>query len=280
MALGKQAGIPVVVKLHGSDLLTLDDHRGRERRTVEVLRGADGLVAVSGHLAAKVKEYGVPEQRVRVIYDGIDQSLFHPGCRREARRRLGLPAEGRIVLYIGNLVPIKGLDVLVKACASMGRGIPYTCYLIGQGPLRATLERQVRQAGLADRIRLLGPRPHAQLPDWYRAADVFVLPSRSEGVPIVLLEAAACGTPFVASRVGGIPEITHLGIHQLVPPGASAELASALHGFLDGPPRTAVPPVTSARSHADAAGEVAAYLEGILDQFAATARCSVQKCCA
>jgi glycosyltransferase involved in cell wall biosynthesis len=107
---------------------------------------------------------------------------------------------------------------------------------------------------LGDRVRFVGPVLNELLPDWYRAADVVVLPSRSEGVPNVLLEAAACGTPFVASRVGGIPEIAHLGPSRLVPPGDVESLATALKASLALPRPT--PSGTPPRTRADAAHDL------------------------
>src|SRR5581483_6433525 len=118
-----------------------------------------------------------------------------------------LPEDRPLVLFIGNLVPVKGVEVLIDACSRLaGRGVRFTACLIGQGPLRGKLEGQIARLGLGECVRLVGGLPHHQLGDWYRAAGVFVLPSYSEGVPSVLLEAAACGTRVVASEVGGIPE--------------------------------------------------------------------------
>jgi glycosyltransferase involved in cell wall biosynthesis len=101
------------------------------------------------------------------------------------------------------------------------------------------------------------------LPDWYRAADVFVLPSRSEGVPNVLLEAMACGRPFVATRVGGIPEIAHLGRGRLVPPGDVRSLTIAVRESLANSPQLPTSQ-TSIRSHADSAAELASLFEEVI----------------
>src|SRR5207248_2291820 len=136
-------------------------------------------------------------------------------------------------LWVGRMVRVKGLDVLLPACALLRRrGLVFRLYLVGGGPLRQALEAQARQLGLADSVCFPGPRPHEQLPDWYRAADLTILPSRSEGLPNVLRESLACGTGFVASRVGGIPEITAEPFSRLVPPGDSRALAEALDSSL------------------------------------------------
>jgi glycosyltransferase involved in cell wall biosynthesis len=243
----------VVVKVHGSDVLLLQRYPARIRKTIEALRKADGIIAVSQDLACRIHKMGVRAAPVDVIHDGVEINLFHPGPMLQARQSLGLESDGSIILFVGNLVPVKGIDVLIAACARMHRaGLAFSCNLIGEGPLRATLDRQIRQLGLENSVHLLGSKPHAELPDWYRAATVVALASHSEGVPNVLLEAAASGTPFVASRVGGIPEIAHLGASRLVPAGDMAALADALTEFLTGPrsPRP-VPAIRNAKATAE-----------------------------
>jgi glycosyltransferase involved in cell wall biosynthesis len=266
--LGRRAGVPVVVKVHGSDILTLPQTPGRGRRTAETMREADGVIAVSRDLAEKVTAMGADPRRVTVVYDGVDASGFHPGDQSDARRRVNIPGHDPVILFVGNLLPVKGVDVLIDACARLARqGKAFRCFMIGQGPLRESLRQQIAQRGLADRVTLVGPVLHADLPDWFRAADVFVLPSRSEGVPCVLLEAAACQTPYVASRVGGIPEIAHLNRGEMVPPGDAAELAGAIER-VSASPATRKPEDAYNRSHADAAGEIAAFCERILADHA------------
>jgi glycosyltransferase involved in cell wall biosynthesis len=130
--------------------------------------------------------------------------------------------------------------------------------------MRGQLQKQIVGSNLENRIRILGPILQKELPDWYRSANVVVLPSFTEGVPNVLLEATACGTPFVASRVGGIPEITHLGVNLLVPPGNSQALADAIRQFLTPACSGPVSAVAPMRSHAQAASELAHVFEKVL----------------
>jgi glycosyltransferase involved in cell wall biosynthesis len=261
--LGHAAGLPVVINVVGSDVLLVGGVR--RRRTTDALRRADGIWAVSQDLANGVADMGVAPDRVRVIYNGVDTALFTPGDRRAARARLGLPADERAVLFVGNFVPVKGLDVLIDALGRARSGnIGFTCRLIGHGPLRAALERRAAAARVVDRLVFTGPVAHDRLPDWFRAADLVVLPSRSEGVPNVLLEAAACGTPYVATRVGGIPEIAGRAHHLLVPPGDPGALADALARGLTGRVDPPTEPVAAARSFDDAAAELAAYLSEVI----------------
>jgi glycosyltransferase involved in cell wall biosynthesis len=264
--LGHRVGLPVVLKVHGSDVLTLPQTRGRGPVTTQALRGADAVIAVSQDLAEKVVQMGADAARVSVVYDGIDSSRFHPGPRQVARERLGIPEDEPMILFVGNLVPVKGVDVLIQACARLAsRGLRFRCLVIGQGPLRAELAQQVEEAGLARRVTLVGPVAHAELPDWYRAADLFVLPSYSEGVPCVLLEAAACQTPFVATRVGGIPEIAHFNHGRLVGSGDAAALADAMALMLSNPAERRSHGAFN-RTHDDAAREIETVFRRVLSE--------------
>lgn len=241
--LARARGIPVVVKVHGSDIKLLGQYPGRLRRTADALRAADAVIAVSQDLVEQVAALGVDRGKVRLIYNGVDASVFHPGPKREARARLGIGGDSPLLVFAGNLFPVKGVDVLLGGLARMkSGGAVARLAVIGQGPLKPALERQAAEQGISDLVTFLGPLPQADLADWYRAADLFVLPSRSEGVPNVLLEASACGCPWVASRVGGIPEIAHLGRSRLVPPEDPAELAAGIRDSLGRPPADPVPP--------------------------------------
>lgn len=269
--LGRQAGLPVVVKVHGSDILTLAHVPGRGKPTARAMRHADGVVAVSRDLADKVVRMGADPARVTVVYDGIDSTRFHPGSKAEARQRIGIGGgDEPVILFVGNLVPVKGIDVLIDACARLVRGGDgVRCFIVGQGPLRQTLEQQAARLGIADNINFVGPVLHANLPDWFRAADVFVLPSHSEGVPCVLLEAAGCRTPYVASRVGGIPEIADWNRGETVAPGDAGSLAEAISRMLSTTGERAADGdrKTFDRSHADAAGEIGVFCERVLNDY-------------
>ena len=158
-----------------------------------------------------------------------------PGDRLADRTNLGIGPDERLLLFVGNLVPVKAIDVLLRACVEPAQGRAVPSGHCRAGPLRTALEGASRKLGLAARVQFVGGIPQTELPRWYRAADVFVLPSHSEGVPNVLLEAFACGTPWVASRIGGIPEIAHLGVSRMVAPSTPSELAVAIRETLDSP---------------------------------------------
>jgi len=242
--LAHEAGLPVAVKVHGSDVLLLDQSIARRRRTIEALNRADMIITVSKHLAREVIALGVANEKIFVVRNGVDCNLFHPGSRQTARTRLGLPIDEEperepkkppvpLLFFVGNLVAVKGPDVLIEACALLARrSVSFDCRMIGQGPMYRVLERKIREAQLPQRVRLMGSRPLEEMPHWYRAADVVILPSRSEGLPNVLMEANACGAQMIASRVGGISEVTENGRLVLVPPNNAAALAAAIEHIL------------------------------------------------
>jgi glycosyltransferase involved in cell wall biosynthesis len=262
--LAREVGLPVAVKLHGSDVLTLG--RGaRHARTVEVLRSADAVIAVSQNVRDKAIAIGAPVERTHLVYNGIDASIFHPGSRDAARRALNSTGSEPLIVFAGNLLPVKGVDVLIDALGRLhAAGDSFRCVCIGHGPLKGKLIAQIQHHGLSDRVQVLPPCPQPQLADWYRAADLFVLPSRSEGMPNVLLEAAACGTPFVASRVGGVAEVSDPAA--LVPAEDPRALADRIRHFLDPSKRPVLAAPFSPGSWQDSARSLAAVLQRIVRQ--------------
>jgi peptidoglycan/xylan/chitin deacetylase (PgdA/CDA1 family) len=235
-------GLPSVVMVGGSDVLILPRQRRRRLCVARVLQEANAVLTVSEDLRATVIALGVRPEKVHLWRRGVDLDRFNLGDRTEARRRLDIPVEVRALLWVGRMVAVKGLDVLLDACARLrDRGVNFHLYLVGDGPLRGSLESQTRARGLGNVVSFVGSQLHDRLPDWYRAADVTLLPSWSEGLPNVLRESLACGTPFVATRVGGIPEIAAEPAKQLVAPGDAGALAEAVSRMLADPGPAALP---------------------------------------
>ena len=257
------AGTPAVAIVGGSDVLLA---RGGERRSriQRVLLRADAVVAVSDDLKQRVAELGVDASSIYTTPPAVDRELFTPGDRDEARRRLGLPPSRPILLWIGRMVPVKGLTTLIDACAAAAavRKDVLLC-LVGDGPQRRMLAARAAAAGLDGVVRFTGAVTAAALPDWYRAADVSVCPSLSEGTPNVLLESIACGTRFVATDVGGIPAIATPGVDALVPAGDSAALASALLTAIEVRSAAVVRRATPGSWH-DAARSIAVALDNAI----------------
>jgi len=234
--IAREARVPVVVMSGGSDVLVLARTSGRRRRMIKVLEGADAVVCVSRHLKCAIEGMGIPSSKVHVVYRGVDRSRFSPGDRQEARSRLGLDRDRHMILWVGRMLPVKGLDTLIDACAALKRaGLDFTLCLLGGGPLQNALVKRAARCGIAGDVRFLPRVNHDDLPDWYRAANLTVLSSLSEGVPNVLLEAIACGSSFVATDVGGIREIADARIDRLVPVGAPDALAAAIREALGTP---------------------------------------------
>ena len=227
--LARRLGLPYVVKVHGSDLNVQAEHGLRRRQIRTALRGAGAVVAVSRALADKAIALGADASRVHVLYNGVDTSLFSPGSRSEARARLGLATEPLVLLYVGNLKPTKGcLDLLEAFPALLATQPQAQLVFVGTGASREALLSRAEALGCADKVTLVGGVAHDALGDWFRAANLLCLPSHNEGVPNVVLEAMACGTPIVATRVGGIPEVVPDFAGILVPPRHRDALAAAL----------------------------------------------------
>jgi glycosyltransferase involved in cell wall biosynthesis len=263
--LADEIGVPAVIKVHGSDILLLNQHPGRLGPTTAAVREAAGIVAVSRDLATLLARLGAPPHKIHLNYGGVDRAAFFPGPQEDARQKLGLPLKKRILLFIGNLVPVKNIPDLLAACQLLRmRGFDFELRVIGGGPLRKVLEGYCRQHGLAETVFFQGTMPQSQLGDWYRAADLFVLSSNSEGVPSVLLEASSCGIPFVATRVGGIPEILEWGRGRLVEPANAALLADGIEQAL----ATSWQPGEKVleRSMEDSAHELERILRKVVDQ--------------
>ena len=177
-----------------------------------------------------------PSASVSFSPTGMDFELFSPGDKQESRSRLGLPTETQIVLYVGRLAPEKGIEYLLQAAARLAvdRG-SVRVYLVGSGPTEPQLKRLVAELGLETSVYFVGYLSGSTLVDWYRSADVVCLPSLFEGFGMTLAEAMACGTPVVASRVGGTEDVIRefeCGI--LVPSRDPDALAEAIQQILSG----------------------------------------------
>jgi peptidoglycan/xylan/chitin deacetylase (PgdA/CDA1 family)/glycosyltransferase involved in cell wall biosynthesis len=233
----REVGAAAFVMVGGSDVLVQarSSHR-RRQMMASTLQEADGVFTVSQDLRRRVMELGVSAERVHVAYRGVDRSRFSPGDKLAVRRKLGIAGNVPLFVWVGRMVPVKGLDLLLDAAHRLYRtGTAFQIALAGDGPERARLEERAAALGLGLALRFVGAVPHADLPDWYRAADWSVLTSVSEGVPNVLLESHACGTPFVATRVGGIPEITIADVDRLANTGDPDDLASQMAAALKTP---------------------------------------------
>ncbi|HEY0861955.1 glycosyltransferase [Pseudoxanthomonas sp. F37] len=223
----REAGVPFLAGARGSDLRVRD--AVSRRLTRPVVRAARRLLVVSedlGRVAAE--QYGADPERIRAIPNGCDAALFRPGDRQAARAALGLAQDAEVVLYVGRLVPEKGLRELVHATRRLLATRPRArVVLVGDGPLYAELAATLA-AEPALPLQLAGSQAPAEVARWMVASDLVTLPSYSEGHPNVLVEALACGRPVVATPVGGIPEVVDAASGLLVPARDADALADAL----------------------------------------------------
>jgi teichuronic acid biosynthesis glycosyltransferase TuaC len=261
--IAREANVPCVAIVGGSDVLSLNPASpdARTGRVTSVLGRVDAIAAVSDSLKEHIIALGIPGNKVHVLPPAVDTAIFCPGAQDSARRRIGAPPESSVIVWVGRMVAVKALDVLLDAVSELAPQWPeLRLYLIGDGPLRRSLETSVSARSLSQHVVFTGRLAHRDLPDYYRAADVTVLPSHWEGMPNTVLESQACGTPFVASAVGAIPQLANRGIDETVAPGDARQLARALASSLRRPRLPVVP-----LSPKGGWEESAAYLSDLLD---------------
>lgn len=226
----RRLGVPSVVCAIGSDLRQISGSVVR-RCISGTLRRASRVITVSEELRGRAVALGADPQHVRTIRNGCDTAIFRLADRGAARAALGIPASAGLILFTGSLLPLKGVYPLVEAFETLSRTDPaIELAMIGDGTLKPELLR--RSAAFGGRLRLPGRLAPAEVARWLAAADVFCLPSYSEGSPNAIIEALCCGRPVVASNVGGIPELINETCGLTVPPGDAASLAGALAAAL------------------------------------------------
>jgi teichuronic acid biosynthesis glycosyltransferase TuaC len=209
--LGRLFRVPVLLTLRGL-LPLLVPYALRRPQLRWALARAARVIAVSAPLREDAVALGLPRERVRVIENGVDPELFRPLDRGAARRGLGLPPEGRLLVSVGTLSPRKGFHLVIEALPALAARFPDLRYAIvggagAEGAQEGELRLLAERLGVAGRVHFAGAQRREALAAWYSAADLSVLPSAHEGCPNVVLESLACGTPVVATPVGDIPRI-------------------------------------------------------------------------
>lgn len=224
----RQRGIPSIVCSVGSDLRRVEDSWTRQA-TEWTVRNASHVLAVSHELREQALRFGADPNRATAILNGCDTSIFHLRDRQQLKQDLNLPPDRDFILYVGNLIPTKGLFELINAFAPVARRHAHLdLVLVGRGQSQEPLAARAAELGIAGRVRFTGVLPSAEVGRWMGAARFFTLPSYSEGCPNVVIEALASGRPVIASNVGGIPELVDSDSGVLVPARDAAALESAL----------------------------------------------------
>ena len=212
----------------------------RIRHERAIARRADAIVTASGHERGLLERYyGALPARMRTIPCGVDVDLFRPLDRDACRRQLGLDPSRPVLIWVGRLEKLKGVDILIGALAQLDER-DFTLLIVGgderAGALRSELEAQAREAGIEANVHFTGAVAHDQLPVYYSAADVCVVPSYYESFGLVAVEAMACGTPVVASRVGGLVSTVTDGVNgYLIPWRCPEPFAERLEVLLNNP---------------------------------------------
>lgn len=211
---------PVMVTVHGTDVFQASRFPLGAWFARSALRRCDRITALSRALAEATGTLGVPVEDILVTPYGVDVTRFTPIPESEREKT---------ILYVGSFIERKGLSYLLGAMPEVLRCLPgYRLVLIGDGPQQAALEDLASSVGIRAQVEFLPFQPHGEVRRWMQIARLLVLPSTEEGMGVVLLEALACGTPVVASAVGGIPEVVDSQVGRLVPPGDVAALSRAM----------------------------------------------------
>jgi len=215
-----QLDLPLVTTFHTLARVKAETGDAEPQRRIdaeaEVIRCADVITANSvTELHELVTHYGADADRVEVVPPGVDHAFFSPGARDGARAALGLGASP-LLLFVGRIQPLKGVDVAVEALAELDIDDARLLIIGGSSGIEGDdevrkIEKLIADRGLVDRVSMVPPQPHHVLSTYYRAADLCLVPSRSESFGLVALEAAACGTPVVASDVGGLRTLVEEG---------------------------------------------------------------------
>ena len=230
--LGKKFDIPVVITAHGHDIYDMPFRDNEWNKKIKwILEGSTHIITVSEkNKKILTDKLNIREDKIDVIFNGFNTEKFIHIDQKEAREKIQIPIDKKIILNVANLYPVKGHELLIKAMkAIVKKRQDVICFIIGGGSLTEELERLVNKLELNNYVKIVGYKPSNEIPLWMNAADLFVLPSLKEGNPTVMFEAIALGLPFVGTKVGGIPEIITSELYGLLAePANSDDLAEKI----------------------------------------------------
>jgi len=224
--------IPVITTLRGSDIKKFGKRRFFQYPIKYALKHSAQIIALSNDLKTEAIQLGACENKIQVIPNGVDIAKFKPASNYKIRAELNLPDEF-LILFAGDLIKLKGVDKLIKVSAKLMRALPHQLIILGDGPERARLE-QLASNLESENVFFIGRVQHQDVPLYMNAVDVLVLPSESEGLPKCVQEAMACGTPVIATSVGGTPEIITDGVNGFLV-NSEAELEERLRLLISNP---------------------------------------------
>ena len=229
--LKERYGKPLIITGHGYDVYDLPFRNAEWNKKIKsILNTADHIITPSKSNYDKLMQLDISDDKVSVIYNGYNSNLFEDVSTNKAKEKLNLPEDKKIILSVGNLELVKGHKYLIEAMKEViKREENITCLIVGSGSQKKNVNSLIDRLSLSKYIKLVGEKPHNEVPLWMNACDVFVLPSLNESFGIVQVEAMACGKPVVATFNGGSEEVIvneKLGI--LVEPKDANELANAI----------------------------------------------------
>jgi len=239
MLLARDLDIPFVVTVHGLDAFSTRQVPGWfGRRCSEVSEDVYGaaarVICISEQVAQRVREGLSGAANVSVVYNGVDSALFSPAFGQKLTPAGGAAVANSVILSVGNLIPIKGHELLLRSVAAITPSHPQVqCRIIGDGPERIRLQKLARELHIDDRVQFLGRRPRSEVAAAMRECALFALPSWYEGLGGVYLEAMAAERPAIACRGQGIEEVIRHGENGwLIEPKNLSDLTTALHLLL------------------------------------------------
>jgi N-acetyl-alpha-D-glucosaminyl L-malate synthase BshA len=207
------------ITAHGMDINNFEVNSIYGRLISFSLNSCNVAIAVSEDLAKKMREYGVGQNKIVILKNAVDNKLFKPMRNEKLRNDYGIKEDEVLILFVGYLDIFKGIFEIIDAFCELHRhNKNLKLMMVGTGPKKTELKRKISKMGLENEVILTGALLHDQVVYYYQAADLFVLPSYTEGLPLSLLEAMACGLPVVASNVGGIPGVVEDGVNGYLVP--------------------------------------------------------------
>ncbi|WP_148686646.1 glycosyltransferase family 4 protein [Candidatus Nitrosocosmicus hydrocola] len=224
--------IPILATVHRAEIDSVNFLLNILRKLV--LRQFDKIVAVSQFSKSLAINAGGKEDQIIVIYNSCDERLFFPDSKTPSRKRLNLPLDKKIILFAGNLIKIKGIFVLINAIIDLKNRSDFCVVIVGKGEEEDVVKKLIVEASISDKIHLMGWHPQELLPEFFKASDIFVLPSFTEGHSVAILESMASGIPVIATSVGGNLETIDNGVNGfLIPAGDHNYLSNKISNLLD-----------------------------------------------
>jgi glycosyltransferase involved in cell wall biosynthesis len=234
--LKEKYAVPFIITAHGMDIYEMPFRNTFYKNAISaILNSADHIITVSRNNVHCIQRLEI-KKPVSLILNGYNDAVFFPVDPQECRKKLALPHDKKILVNVAKLYDaVKGHEILIRAMHEVTKKRDdVVCYIVGDGELKASLEKLISTLKLENCIKIVGAKPHKEIPFWINAADVFVLPSLNEGNPVVMFECLGCAKPFIGTRVGGIPDVIFSKTYgMLSEPGNVLELGNNILVSLD-----------------------------------------------